>query len=274
MSSGLTARAATAADYEHFVRLVPELATGDPIPGPEVWARILVPDTLIFEEGGEVVAYAYVQVLQGVGYVRHVVIDRSRRGRGLGRAVMETIAARLRGAGCARWCLNVKPDNEPAIRLYRGVGMQEAYTSTALRLGWDVVERLPRGGRAVIARPVEPGEDPAIEGAFGLPDGQIAAARARGGLVLLRLVDPAALGDPRVGFASFDPIFGAFPFRVADPALAAPLLDAIRPHARPDPPYTQLMIEDDEVLTRALLEAGATVRLRAVHLRGAVPSIK
>ena len=151
--------------------------------------------------------------------------------------------------------------------------MEPAYEMTTFRFGWDLVERLPRGERAVIARDVDPGEDTAVEDAFGLPAGQLAAARARGGLVLLRLVDPAAPGDARVGIASFDPAFpGAFPFRVAAPALAAPLLDALQPYARPEPPYMQVVIEDDAALTRALIDAGATVRLSALHLRGAIPS--
>ena len=273
MTRTLIARPATAADLDHFARLFPDLGVDDPLPTRERWERSLAPDTMFFEEGGAVVAYAYVQTLQAVGYVRHLVVDPAHRGRGVGRAVMDAVAARLRAAGCSRWCLNVKPDNAPALRLYRSAGMEVAYESTAFRFGWDLVERLPRGGRAVIARAAEPGEDTAVEDAFGLPAGQLAAARARSGLVLLRLVDPAAPGDARVGIASFDPGFpGAFPFRVAASALAAPLLEALRPYARPEPPYMQVVIEDDTALTHALIDAGATVQLSALHLRGGIPS--
>jgi hypothetical protein len=185
---------------------------------------------------------------------------------------MLEIAARLRAAGCSRWCLNVKPDNEPAVRLYRSVGMSPAYLSAALRFGWGLLDRLPRGGRAVVARPVEPGDDGAIEAAFALPVGLIERCRARG-TVLLRLVDPATPEDARAGFASYDPHFpGAAPFRVGHPALAAPLLEAIRPHEPPDAPHMQVMVEDDEPLARALIEAGASVRLRALHMAGDLPA--
>lgn len=268
----LHARPAAAADHPHFARLFPELGVDDPIPPPDRWAEVYAPDILFFEDRGEVAAYAHFQVLQGVGYVRNVVVDPRRRGQGLGRAVMDEIAARLRAAGCQRWCLNVKPTNEPAIRLYRAVGMETEYRSTALRFGWDLLARLPRPARAVTARPAGPAEDAVLEAAFRLPAGQVAAARARPGLVLLRLVDPAAPDDARVGFASYDPKFpGAFPFRVADPTLAAPLLEAIRPHELPGTPHMQLVVEDDDALAQLLTDAGATVRLTALHMAGAVP---
>jgi GNAT superfamily N-acetyltransferase len=266
----LAARPATSADYPHFVRLFPELGVDDPVPPVERWLETMAAATLIFaDEAGAVVGYAYVQALQGEGYVRHVVVDPGRRGEGLGRAIMGAIAARLRAAGCVRWCLNVKPDNEAALRLYRAVGMTSQYTSTAFRFGWDLVDRLPRAHGEVIARPVEPIEDPAIEAVFDLPAGQIDDARKRPGTVLLRLVDASAPGP--VGFAAYDPRFpGAFPFRVADPTLAASLLAAIRPHELPDTPHMQI-VSEDEALTAVLCAAGATVRLVALHMAGELP---
>jgi GNAT superfamily N-acetyltransferase len=265
----LSARGAVAADYPHFARLFPELGVDDPIPPPDRWTSIYVPETVIFEDGGAVVAYAHAQALRGVGYVRQVVVDPARRGQGLGRAVMQEVAARLTAAGCSRWRLNVKPDNEPAVRLYRSVGLAPAYTGVALRFGWDMLARLPRGDRAVVARPVGPDDDAPIEAAFGLVGGLIASIRARGTSVLLRLVDAAATDGAPLGFASYDPQFpGAFPFRVGHPTLAAPLLDAIRPHELPGAPHMQVVVEDDEPLALVLIEAGATVRLRMLHMMG------
>lgn len=268
----LRARAAAPADHAHFARLFPELGTGDPVKPADRWAEVVAPASIFFEdEAGAVVAYTYFQVLSGTGYVRHVVVDPASRGRGAGRAVMAEIAARLRAAGCSRWCLNVKPDNEPAIRLYRAVGMAPSHVMTALRFGWELVARLPRGERGLIARPVDPSEDAAVEEAFGMPAGQITDARRRPDLVLLRLVDPAAPDEARLGFASYDPRFpGAYPFRVADPALAAPLIEALRPHELPGTPYMQVVSEDAPVAD-ALIAAGAEVRLRALHMKGEVP---
>lgn len=269
MTPELLTRAATPADYEDFVRLVPELRVDDPIPTRERWERLLMPGTLMFEEGGKVVAYVYMQVLEGTGYVRNVVVDPSRQGQGVGRAVMEIVAARLREASCSSFCLNVKPDNTPAIRLYERVGMRRSYAMTALRFPWDLVDRFPRAEGSVEAREVAPSDDARIEAAFGLPAGQVAHDRVKGARVQRVVVDSAVGGDAVVGYASFDPEFpGSYPFRVARPALAALLLSALRPHARPEPPYMQVVVEDDDALTELLVATGALVRLRAFHMRG------
>src|SRR5690349_15734739 len=128
--SRLVARPAVPDDYEHFARLFVELDMGNPVLPRDRWESAMARDTLFVETRGEVVAYAYVQPLRGVGYVRHVVVAPPHRGRGVGGAVMQAIAAHLLGRGCTRWCLNVKPDNAAAVRLYRSVGMEHAYTLT------------------------------------------------------------------------------------------------------------------------------------------------
>ncbi|KYG03710.1 hypothetical protein BE21_50265 [Sorangium cellulosum] len=268
----LVARAARPSDYDHFARLFVELGIDNPVLPRDRWESALAKDTLFFEENGEVVAYAYVQPLRGFGYVRHVVVAPSHRGRGIGAVVMRAVAAHLRGRGCARWCLNVKPDNAAAVRLYRSAGMEQVYAMTTFQLAWDAAARLPRPTRPVAARPAEPSDDAAVEAAFGLLPGQVAEARGRGGLVLLCLVDPAAPGAAPLGYASFDPFVpGAFPFRVAAPELAAPLLDAIRAHAPRAPEALLVTVEDDDALAAALRAVGATVQLVGVHFRGEIP---
>lgn len=265
----LTSRKAVPADYDVFARLVVELATGDPVPEAARWQAMLMPGTLFFEEAGQVVAYAWATPLDEVGYVRHVVVDPAHRGRGHGRVVMDELAAVLRRAGCTRWALNVKPDNLPAIRLYQSVGMREVYLSTALRLAWSAVDALPRPARAVTGRPADPSEDAGLEAAFRMPKGTLGASRGQLGRVILRLVDPAAPDDARVGVASFDPEFpGAFPFKVADPTLARPLFEAMRPHALPKYAHVGIVAEDDGALVRLLIERGAEVRLEIVHYEG------
>ncbi|WP_434048565.1 MULTISPECIES: GNAT family N-acetyltransferase [Sorangium] len=271
--SRLAARPASPADYDHFARLFVELDTGNPILPRDRWESALARDTLIFEEHGGVVAYAYVQPLRGVGYVRHVVVAPSHRGRGVGGDVMRAVAAHLRGRGCTRWCLNVKPDNTAAVRLYRSIGMEHAYLLTTFELPWSALARLPRPSRPVVARPAQPSDDAAIEAAFALVSGQVADARDRGGLVLLCLVDPATPDAAPLGYTSFDPFLpGAFPFRVAAPELAAPLLDAIRPHAPRPPEAVLVTVEDDDALVAVLRDTGATVQLVGAHFRGEIPA--
>lgn len=272
MPAFFTTRPATAADYDVYVRLFPELGTDDPTLPREAWAAELLPHTLILEQGNEIAGYAYVVVLKETGYVRHVVVAPEARGKGAGRALMRASAERFRAAGCARWCLNVKVENTVAIALYASVGMAKLYESTPMRLGWDTLAHLPGGEEGITARAIEPHEDAALEAAFGMPIGSITICRARVGWVLLRLVDAARPEEARLGFACFNPSFpGSFPFRVARPTLVRPLLEAIRPHARPEDTFTQVVVENDPATKRALVEAGASVRMEIMNMEGPIP---
>lgn len=270
MQPTLKPRPATPTDHETFLRLFVELATGDPLPVLDRWVAAMMPTTLLYEdEGGAVAGYTFHQVLTGTVYVAHVVTAPGFRGRGVGRGMMEHLASVGRAAGCTDWCLNVKPDNAPAIRLYEGVGMKRAYASTSIHLLWSSVPDLPAPSRPVESRVVDPAEDPALEAAFDLPTGRITSGRKYPGRVILRLVDPGAPAEARVGVASFDPHFpGAFPFRVAEPSFARAMLEAMRPHALPEHDHVSVMVEDHAELTRALLDHGATVKLEVLHYRG------
>lgn len=257
-------------DYDAFVRLFAELATGDPIPERARWEAAMAPGIRFYEDGsGAVVAYTFHQVLDRAGYVRHVVVDPEHRGKRYGTAVMDALAGLFREAGCARWELNVKPDNVPAIALYRSVGMRPAYASTAVHIDWERVPTLPAPSREVAARVAAPEEDAALEAAFGLPAGTLGAARRVPDRVIVRLVDAASPGEARVGVASFDPHHpGAFPFRVAEPTFARALFEGIRPHARPGDDHVGVVVEDDAALTALLVAHGARPHLEIVHYVG------
>lgn len=272
METPLRHRLARPDDYAHFTRLMPELQTNDPVPPAEQWTKDMRPGTLIFEEGDDVVGYAFVQPMAGTGYIRHVVVADACRGRGVGAEVMRAVAEHLRVAGCARWCLNVRPDNVRAVRLYERFGMRRAYASRAVRLPWTTVATLPREATDAVGRVIEPAEDSEVESSFELPAGQLAAARARVGRVIVGLVTE---GAPRgwVGVASFDPSYpGAFPFRVSEPGLAPWLFEAMRPYARPEMPDVQVMVEDDEELVERLLAHGGVPTLSVVHMVGDIPA--
>jgi len=269
MSDNLRIRPALDADYGVYTRLFPELATGDRIIEPELWRQELLSTTLIAEQDGRALGYVYYQVMRRTGYVRHLVVGPDARRGGVGRALMTALRDLMRKEGCARWALNVKPDNVAAIALYEGLGFSRVFTSASLRFGWDLVSRLPAPEQALTARGIDPAEDAALEAALGLYEGQIASARALPGRLLMRLVDPAAPGEARLGLALFSPAFpGAYPFRVARPALARPLLEALRPHALPEHDFMQVVVEGDDALLRTLLDEGASLRMEILHLAG------
>jgi GNAT superfamily N-acetyltransferase len=271
-TSAPAVRPATPADYDLFARLFLELNVDDPVPSRETWQKEIEPATLVLEdEAGRGSGYAFVQVLAGIGYVRHIVVDPARRGRGFGQALMLAVARRLREQGCAQWCLNVKPDNVVAIALYQGLGMVPQYHSTALRFDWSLVSGLPVAADAVV-RPVVPEDDAVLENTFGLAVGMLAHARAQEGRVIYAVVDQAR-GDALAGVAVFLLAFpGAFPFRVSRPELAGNLLLGLRPHALPSLSHMQVVAENDAELGRLLVERGASVRFEMVHLKGAIPA--
>jgi GNAT superfamily N-acetyltransferase len=274
MSRGL--RPASPADYPAFVRFFGELETGDPVPSAERWAGGDCARTQFLVENDALVGYAMCEPVGVVALVRHLVVDPRRRGQGLGEELLRRLAIQLRALGCQSWRLNVKIDNQPALRLYRRLGFDVHHRSVALRLGWTMVGRLPRSPRRLLARDVGPADDAALEGQFELVAGQLARMRTQLGPVLLSVheVEPATAGGGAAvrGLARFDPGFpGAYPFRARSPQAARALLEAMRGFARPGDEHVDLVIEGDESITAALRSAGATVRLELYHMRGLIP---
>jgi ribosomal protein S18 acetylase RimI-like enzyme len=264
MSSPLTLRPGAPSDYEVVAALFEELATGDAFHDRARFASDLVPDLVLAERGGQVVGYLLVQTLARTGYVRHVVSSPAARRQGVGRALLEAARARFAAAGCETWCLNVKPGNVAARALYEALGMRERYASAALRFDWSLVERLPEPSSPVTTRRCEPRDDAAVEASFSLPARQLASTRALSGRVLVLAEDAGPLG-----VACFDPAFpGAFPFRARDVAVARALLEACRPHKRPELAHMGVVVEDHPELVTALLDHGAELRLEILHYEG------
>jgi ribosomal protein S18 acetylase RimI-like enzyme len=60
------------------------------------------------------------------GELVHLYVDRRRRGRGAGSALVEEVVARVRAAGARALWLETQNVNAPAIRFYRGRGFRLA----------------------------------------------------------------------------------------------------------------------------------------------------
>lgn len=267
----LTSRLARPDDYRHFARLSQELGSDAPRHSADAWTAELMPTTLVFEDGALVVGYAFVQPLERTGYVRHVVLAPTHRGRGLGLVVMRAAARFLATCGCVDWCLNVRPENTPAVRLYERSGMTAEYASRSLSMPWTIVDELPREESVVPGRELEPSDDQAVEATFALPRGQLANARARAGRRLVGLQQRDTPGAWAAA-AGFDPWFpGAFLFRVQRVTLAAPLLEAFRPFALPEHTHLRVMVEDHEELSALLLRHGAETKFTILHMAGPLP---
>ncbi len=269
MQPSFTIREAGNGDHADFVRYFAELLTSDRPASVERWVADLMPHTFFLEEEGRKVGYAFVEVFGDLGFIRHVVVDPSARGRGVGRALMNVIAERLRKARCKRWELNVKPDNLPAMRLYESVGMKEQHASSVVRIDWTDALRM-QFDATLAGCDVDPAEDDDIERDMQLPDGKLLRLREMTGQLLVQLVD---MRGNRFGFARFDAEFpGAFPFRVTSPRYAGDLLRALHVHRSQQLDWVQLVIEDGADTTQALIEAGARPVFDILHLAGDIPA--
>ncbi len=216
--------------------------------------------TLLDEREGEIAGYVRVQTLGAVGYVRDLVT--AQRSADAGLLLMLAAAHALREAGVREWHLDARPESR-SIGIYERLGMHPAHRSTALRFAWARLPDLP--GEAATASAVSLEDDDDVERALGMLGGQLAMVRKRPQLVLRQLRDDDCAA---VGFAALDPA-GARIFRVARPSLAAPLLAALRPHARA--PELALVLDDQDALTALLVDHGAQVVLRLLHYSGALP---
>jgi ribosomal protein S18 acetylase RimI-like enzyme len=264
-------RGATAHDYAAYAVMFRQLGLDDPTPSAERFATDLAPRTLICERDGESIGYVYYDQLAVNGYIRNLVVAPAARGAGVGAALLTAAARQLRERGVTdAWHLYVKADNAGAIRLYERFGMRVEHRSVALRFAWANLDRLPADHTHVTVLPVPAEDDDDVERALGILGGRLGVSRSRSGNVMLQLRDDQLAP---VGVACFDPAFpGAFPFCTTRPALAAPLLGALAPHARPGDLDLQVVIEDDDALADALIAAGAVVRMRLLHYAGPLPA--
>jgi ribosomal protein S18 acetylase RimI-like enzyme len=262
-ASGFTIRPALGRDYAAFASLFPELEVDDPVPSSEAWGSILAPCTRVAVAGEDVIGYCFFQEYDDTGYIRHLAVAPRARRRGVGRALLQDIAGRLRRNGKSFWRLNVKPENHAALALYQGLGMSVRYAATSLRMPWTALKSLPAG--LAVTRELAPARDSSLETLFDLPRGQLAYARKQGRLLLEAV---SGSDEKPAGVAVFDASFpGAFPFRVVETDAVKPLLTAIRAQV-PAHERVTLVAEDDARLRAMLIGVGATVKDEILHLKG------
>lgn len=261
---GIRLRPGLPADYPCFKRWFPMLGSGDPTPPPERWQDELVPLSTVAESGGQPVGYCFMQVFGTDGYIRHLVVDPAARRGGAGRCLLRHAISKMREAGCSGWRLNVRDDNAPALGLYASLGLEIHHACTSLRFPPALVDTLPHSPRSLEV--IEPGAHQlgGLEERFELPLGQLDLVRKHpAGLVL------AVFGEASqsCGVATFDATRqGSFPFRAESLETGYVLLHALRAHATG--PEMGVVSEDVDAFTQRLIDAGARVPFRFVHMRG------
>jgi ribosomal protein S18 acetylase RimI-like enzyme len=222
----LRARPARREDHARYQAFVEHLHTDQAPFEIDWWDQHYRQHTTFLETAtGELVAYALIIPLGARGDVRQIAVDPAWRGRGVGKQLMEVVADKLRTAGCADWRLEVRADNEPAIRLYRSVGMAVICEIDVLRMARDAVLAFAatRSGTLRVET-VDAAHDRALEQRFDLGGGQLARWRtARPQAAMWRIGD-VALTHYMPGFLHDCGLL--FPFRAPDPDHAAHLFGA------------------------------------------------
>ena len=127
-------RAATASDEDGLAVLDratwSPLSSPAPLPGERVKffdEKTAPEDVLVAVEGGELAGYVRLgrgrlEASAHVAVVNGIAVDAARRRQGVGRALLEAVAAEARRRGARRLTLRVLASNEPARRLYEAAG--------------------------------------------------------------------------------------------------------------------------------------------------------
>ena len=79
-------------------------------------------------------------------YLEDLYVKPEMRGRGLGRALLVHLAKLARERGCGRMEWSVLDWNEPAIKLYKGIGAVPMEEWTVYRVTGEALEGLATGG--------------------------------------------------------------------------------------------------------------------------------
>jgi len=138
-----TVRRATEKDIPRILELYRQLAFSPPPEGipphtPEEYRRVFnematTPgyELLVAEEDGEISGSMVMAILPGMAHgvspfavVEYVVVDEKRRRKGIGKLLMEYVAARAKEAGCYKIMLTSDKRREPAHEFYKALGFE------------------------------------------------------------------------------------------------------------------------------------------------------
>ncbi|HYC82553.1 MAG TPA: GNAT family N-acetyltransferase [Solirubrobacterales bacterium] len=159
---GIEIRPATEADVETVFALIVELAVYEKAPEQVVGDAATLRRTLFEQHAAEALLIEDAETGEAIGYaifyvtfsswecrsgiwLEDVYVKPERRRGGIGRAVMEHLAALALERGHVRFEWVALDWNEPALNFYDGIGARRLDDWTLLRLERDGMERLAAG---------------------------------------------------------------------------------------------------------------------------------
>jgi ribosomal-protein-alanine N-acetyltransferase len=115
-------------DVEPVIELERELFAHDPWSAEQMWGELAhVPATrwyAVHEDEAGVDGYVGLFAVPPDGDVATIGVAPRSQGQGLGRRLLEALAAEAGRRGCTQLFLEVRVDNEPAIALYESSGFE------------------------------------------------------------------------------------------------------------------------------------------------------
>jgi ribosomal-protein-alanine N-acetyltransferase len=267
MDPHLRPRAARREDHVAYQKFWGELDLDQPAFELDYWDANYRPHTTFLEApDGRLAAYAMTFAYGTRGDVRQIVVDPAWRGRGVGAQMMAVVASKLREAGCTDWRLEVRLTNEPAIALYRSVGMDVIHEIEILRMARGDCEAFAKArSGAFTVEPVAVADEAGTEAQWGYGPGQLArwrSVRPNGFMWQIR-------GS---AFARYDRDFAPetsllFPFRAPDGDHAAHLMAAVVAAGMSN--EVELLLVDKPVVD-ALRDVGAHVKEQLLEMGGSL----
>ncbi len=120
-----------------FTRLIPQLSSSSPPPGPDQLADIVASDASVLfvarDSSDRIIGsltLAIFRVPTGVlSWIEDVVVDQETRGSGAGEALVRVALERATQAGAKSVDLTSRPSREAANRLYQRVGFESRTTN-------------------------------------------------------------------------------------------------------------------------------------------------
>lgn len=115
-------------DIEPVMAIERSLFTAEPWTEAGFWSELAgVPATryyVVTEDGGEIVGYAGLVVVQHEADVQTVAVRADRQGQGLGRTLLDDLLAEARRRSSSQVLLEVSDDNAAAQALYAATGFE------------------------------------------------------------------------------------------------------------------------------------------------------
>ena len=112
---------------------IPQIADIENSSFSDPWTEGMFLDTLRFpiyhtflaEEGGQVCGYGCLIVLFEDAELANIAVSPDCRGKGVGKALMESMHEKAKALGAERMLLEVRVSNQPAISLYEKYGYEK-----------------------------------------------------------------------------------------------------------------------------------------------------